>query len=114
MGQRPLRNLKDSSAAICYREGFRKHIHLTPEAAVLDQKTPWNKSLFHRVLERRRAALPSAPLVVSLRPGRSEEISDGGRTHGRRGPAAPSYFRRGGERASLRPAHLLRARNRSR
>src|SRR6266850_7454 len=60
---------------MCYPEGLRKHIHLAPKASAFDQKLSRGKSLFHRVLDRRRAALPAGPPVVNsqFRGGRSIE-----------------------------------------
>src|SRR5260370_35911707 len=93
-----------------YWSSFRKHIHLTEKIlsiSKLEGKLP---------IHEHGAALPCASLVVtftSLREVTRIEFH-GGRTPRRRGAAAPTFFRRGGERAAFGPAQLLRARDRAR
>src|SRR5258708_20907418 len=93
-----------------YWSSFRKHIHLTEKIlsiSKLEGKLP---------IHEHRAALPCPSLVVtftSLREVTRIEFH-GGRTPRRPGAAAPTFFPRGGERASFGPAQLFPAPDRAR
>src|SRR6267154_1227610 len=91
-----------------YWSSLRKHIHLTEKTS---HQQAGRKTTDSRA--RRGFTLRPARSNVYVPQGGPRIEFHGGRTLRRRG-AAPTLFRRGGERASFGPAQLLRARDRAR